>query len=115
MTNWTLSDDRRRGELRIGVAYGTESGRIISALTETALGHPHVLREPTPTAYFVGFGESSLDFILRYWTLLDHHLDTGSQLHEAVYRRLTDEGVNIPFPQREIHFKPTGLPEVDSA
>ena len=115
VTNWTLSDDRRRGELRVGVAYGTEPGRIINALTETALNHPHVLREPSPTAHFTGFGDSSLDFVLRYWTMLDHHLDTGSQLHEAVYRRLTEEGVDIPFPQREIHFKPAGLPEADSA
>jgi small-conductance mechanosensitive channel len=115
VTNWTLSDDRRRGELRVGVAYGTEPGRIISSLTETALNHPHVLREPTPTVHFIGFGDSSLDFVLRYWTLLEHYLDAGSQLHEAVYRRLTEEGVNIPFPQREIRLKAAGLPETDSA
>jgi len=113
VTNWTHSDGRRRGELRVGVAYGTDPGLIIRALTEAALSHPQVLRDPSPTAHLIDFGDSSLDFVLRYWTRLEHHLDTGSQIHTAVYQRLTEEGIEIPFPQRQVHFQPMGIcPEV---
>lgn len=115
VTNWTLSDDRRRGELRIGVAYGTDPAQVIAALTETALSHPQVLRDPAPMVHLVGFGESTLDFILRFWTQLEVHLDAASQIHEAVYRRLREEGIEIPFPQREVHITTANLPEVDSA
>jgi potassium-dependent mechanosensitive channel len=106
VTNWTLSDKRRRSELRVGVAYGTDPERVIRLLKETTLDHQDILKQPEPVALFVGFGESSLDFVLRYWTLIDRVVDVNSQLHVAVSRRLASEGIEIPFPQRDVNVRP---------
>jgi potassium-dependent mechanosensitive channel len=104
-TNWTLSDDRRRGELKVGAAYGTHPGRVLRILRELASAQPLIIKEPPPSALFTGFGESSLDFCVRYWTHLENYVDANSQLHEAVCERLASEGIEIPFPQRDLNVK----------
>src|SRR5262249_55019901 len=66
-TTWTLSDRRRRVEIRVGVAYGTDPEKVIALLLEAAGDHPEALADPAPAAYFIGFGDSSLDFVLQVW------------------------------------------------
>ena len=68
VTNWTLSDRRRRIDLAVGVAYGTAPGRMIELLLTVARAHPQVLSEPAPSALFRGFGESALKFEVQCWT-----------------------------------------------
>ena len=63
--NWTLSDDRRRMEIPVGVAYGSPTERVIELLAEVARAHNEVLDDPEPQAIFTGFGDSALDFELR--------------------------------------------------
>ncbi len=104
-TNWTLSDDRRRGELKVGVAYGMHPGRVLRILREVASAQPLIVKEPAPIALFTGFGESSLDFCVRYWTHLENYVDANSHLHEAVCERLANEGIEIPFPQRDLNVR----------
>jgi potassium-dependent mechanosensitive channel len=105
VTNWTLSDELRRIELPVGVAYGTDPERVIAILCEVAASHADVLDSPAPLALFLGFGASSLDFVLRVWT--DREYDrTGpirSQLVLATYRALREAGIEIPFPQHDVH------------
>lgn len=114
VTNWTLSDMRRRSELRVGVAYGTDPERVIQLLKETTLDNPDILKQPEPAALFIGFGDSSLDFVLRYWTLIDRHVEVNSQLYVAVNRRLAKEGIEIPFPQRDVNLRPPNTELQDS-
>ena len=97
--------------MRVGVAYGSDPERVIELLTQAARSHARVLRQPEPNALFIGFGESSLDFVLRYWTLLAAHAEVNSDLHRAIYRCLTGAGIEIPFPQRDVyvHTLPTGM------
>jgi len=109
LTNWTLSDRTRRLELPIGVAYGTDPDRVIVLLTETAASVPGVLGNPAPAAFFQGFGDSALNFELRAWT--DHFEEWGSirsHIAVAVNNRLKAEGIEIPFPQRDVnlHYPP---------
>lgn len=104
-TNWTLSDDRRRDEFSVGVAYGTNPERVMELLRSAAASHPLVLTQPEPVALFTAFGESSLDFTLRYWTLLAHCVEARSGLHVAVERTLAQAGIEIPFPQRDVNIK----------
>ena len=71
--NWTLSESRRRVEIPVGVAYGTDPERVIEILIEIAGTHGEVLREPALAAVFQGFGESSLNFLLLFWADQDKH------------------------------------------
>jgi len=104
VTNWTLSDRLRRVEIAVGVAYGTDPQRVIDLLAEAARGHGSVLAQPAPVVLFQRFGESSLDFALRFWTVNDDRwLIVESEVRVAVCRALGEAGIAIPFPQRDLH------------
>ena len=106
VVNWTFSDRRRRMDIKIGVAYGSEPGRVLALLTEVARAHPDVLSEPAPQALMLAFGESSLDFELRAWTgLYDNHIATQSELLVAIAHALGEAGIEVPFPQRDLHLR----------
>jgi len=106
LTNWTLSDRTRRLELPIGVAYGTDPERVLGLLAETASSISGVLANPAPMALFLGFGDSALNFELRAWT--DHFEEWSairSKMAVAVNNRLKAEGIEIPFPQRDVNLR----------
>jgi small-conductance mechanosensitive channel len=104
--NWTLSDRKRRIEIPVGVAYGTDPKRVIELLTEVAKKQPDALERPEPWVVFRGFGESSLDFELRFWTnSFDRWLRVQSQATVAVSDALAEAGIEIPFPQRDLHVR----------
>ena len=106
LVNWTLSDRRRRITLPVGAAYGSDPERVIAILLEAARSHPRILGEPAPSAVFMGFGESSCDFQLFAWTdSFDDWVHTRSELAMAVGRALHEAGIEIPFPQREVHLR----------
>jgi len=106
VTNWTLSDRQRRIKIPIGVAYGTDTGRVLEILAEVAKQHPQVLTTPSPDIYFVGFGESSLDFSLRVWVDQDDDwLQIRSDVCAAVDKAFAEQGIVIPFPQHDLHLR----------
>jgi small-conductance mechanosensitive channel len=106
VTNWTLSDRLRRIELLVGVAYGTDVHLVESTLLEVVKQHSKVLTGPAPTVLFRGFGDSSLDFSLRYWTAeFENWLSISSEVAMAVHDALKDSGIQIPFPQRDLHLR----------
>jgi len=106
VTNWTLSDRLRRVELPVGVKYGTDPKAVLEILIEAARKHEDVLDDPAPVGLFVGFGDSSLDFMLRFWTA---KFDSWIQLSSEVAVNMNDDlaaaGIEIPFPQRDLHLK----------
>lgn len=104
VTNWTKSDRRRRFEIPIGVAYGNDPEVIMGLLAEAAATAEGVLETPTPYVLFKDFGDSSLDFEVRAWTAdFDHFSRIRSRICVAISRKLREEGVEIPFPQRDVH------------
>jgi small-conductance mechanosensitive channel len=106
VVNWTFSDRRRRMDIKVGVAYGTDPERVLALLDGVARAHPDVLTDPAPQVLFTGFGESSLDFELRAWTaLFDNYVVTQSELGVAVAHALGEAGIEIPFPQRDLHLR----------
>ncbi len=104
LVNWTLSDVRRRMDIPVGVAYGSPAERVIELLTEVARSHVEVLDDPEPVAIFTGFGDSSLNFELRSWTVGDFVI-IASDLRVGIDRILAEHGIEIPFPQRDLHLR----------
>ena len=106
VTNWTLSTKMARVTLPVGVAYGSDLARVLKILLEAADKTEGVMTEPAPSAIFTGFGNSSLDFELRAWINdIAQRLVVRSELGQYVDARFREEGVEIPFPQRDLHLR----------
>ncbi|MFP5239323.1 MAG: mechanosensitive ion channel domain-containing protein, partial [Acidobacteriota bacterium] len=106
ITNWSHKDRRVRRLLEVGVAYGSDTALVQRLLLEAARAHPDVLQDPTPTVFFIAFADSSLNFRLGYWVNdLDNAARTSSDIHLAVDRAFRENGVEIPFPQRDVNVK----------
>jgi small-conductance mechanosensitive channel len=106
LTNWTLSDRKRRITIPVGVAYGTDPQQVLNLLKKLAEAHPSVLLDPEPKAFFMGFGESSLDFTLRVWVAsFEVGFEARSDLAVAMDAALKTAGIHIPFPQRDLHLR----------
>jgi potassium efflux system protein len=106
LINWTLSDQRRRGEVRVGVAYGTDPRKVLDLLLEAAASNERVLDNPKPWAIFLGFGDSSLDFRLLFWIAdADTRLTIQSEVAVSINQLIKEAGIEIPFPQRDLHLR----------
>ena len=104
--NWTLSDRRKRIKVPIGVAYGSDPEQVRETLLKVGADHPDTIDDPGPMALFTGFGNSSLDFELRVWTAeFDSGVRIQSELGSSIYRALAEAGIEIPFPQQDVHLR----------
>jgi len=114
LINWTLSDNKRRIDIRIGVAYGADPNEVLKLLQQTAVEHNKVLIDPPPRPLFIEFGDSSLNFRLLCWTHFEEGLGVKSDIFTAIYNALADANIEIPFPQVDLHIKDglTDSPEV---
>jgi small-conductance mechanosensitive channel len=101
--NWSLFDRLRRISITVGVAYGTDPNRVIDLLLGVARKHPAVLAEPAPLAVFDRFGDSALYFTLFCWSFIDSFFLARSELTIAINDAFKEAGIQIPFPQQEVH------------
>jgi len=107
--NWTLSDKLRRIEIKVGVEYGTDPKRVLDMLNQIAVGHDKILKDPEPFVLFLGFGDSSLDFELRFWTAnFETWMSLRTEISVSIYEAFEKAGITIPFPQRDLHIKNHG-------
>ena len=105
VTNWTHKNILGRVEIAVGVAYGTDPHLVESVMLDCARAHPNVLADPEPFFLFIDFGESSLNFELRaYLANVEKRIRTGSEIRFAIHDAFNEKGVEIPFPQRVLHF-----------
>ncbi|MCK4774060.1 MAG: mechanosensitive ion channel, partial [Candidatus Krumholzibacteria bacterium] len=104
--NWTLSDPQRRIDVPVGVAYGSDVAKVLEVLNSAGASISDILDNPAPNVLFMGFGDSSLDFELRVWTAnFESYQRVRSEVVIAVERALSEAGIVIPFPQRDLHVK----------
>ena len=106
VTNWTLGDRRVRIKIPVGVAYGSDVGKVMEILKSCGSQNPMVLSNPKPTAFFLAFGASSLDFELRVWIpeFLDK-LQVLSDLNQDIDSEFAMNDIEIPFPQSDLHLR----------
>lgn len=106
LLNWTLSDQVNRVAFEVGVAYGSDADKVRRLITEILHRHPNVMSEPAPTVTFESFGDSALVFKLRcFLPDMQQRLETINDLHTQIYKTLTTAGVEIAFPQKDIHIR----------
>jgi len=105
VVNWTYGDDKRRIEIPLGVAYGSDPKAVIELIVQAAKDHPAVSETREPEVHFCGFGDSSLDFELRAWVPVSTYRQTASDLRVAMTEVLAEAGITIPFPQRDLHLR----------
>ena len=111
LINWTLSDSIKRVEILIGTTYGSDPNQILKILMEAAMSNKDTLKNPLPQALFSEFGESSLNFKLRFWVHYEVGLQAKSDVSIEVYNQFAKHGIEIPFPQRDLHIK--NMPDID--
>lgn len=105
--NWSHGDPRVRFRIPVGVAYGSDLAQVSEALLEVAAAHSGVLREPAAAVLFTGFGDSALTLELAVWTQTMGHSPRRfrSELNFAIDAAFRRHGIDIPFPQRDVHLK----------
>jgi small-conductance mechanosensitive channel len=105
--NWSYNDTSVRFKIPVGVAYKEDPEKVKKLLLEVADEEPGVLKDPAPDVLFEGFGDSSLDFFLRFYTSTHSDLPRviRSKLLFSIFKKFKDNDVEIPFPQRDVHIK----------
>ncbi|HJL19225.1 MAG TPA: mechanosensitive ion channel [Sandaracinaceae bacterium LLY-WYZ-13_1] len=118
LINWTLSDQQRRMELVVGTAYRHDPSEVREVLERVVRTTPGLMSDPPPEVLCTGFGDSAIEFTIRFWTN-DYigAIRLQSVLSQRVYRALEEAGIEIPFPQRDLHVRSVeaDLPPGDAA
>ncbi|MCG6118300.1 MAG: mechanosensitive ion channel [Aquimonas sp.] len=107
VVNWKYNDGLVRFKIALSVAYGSDVRRVEQVLLEVAAEDSDVLDQPAPAVRFIAFGDDGLQFELRAWsgTLVDRKGKLTSQLNFRIYERFQEEGIQFPFPQRDLHLR----------
>jgi len=103
LVNWTLTDRIRRADVAVSVAYGSDPEVVKRILLGAVQHRDDVLSQPAPEVLITGFGESALQFELRFWPArFDIWMEVASAVRETILRELEGAGVRIPLPQLEV-------------
>jgi small-conductance mechanosensitive channel len=109
IVNWThYGRVPTRLNLEVGVSYGADVRRVTRVLTEVCRANPRVLGDPPPVVLFKAYGDSSLDFTVRVFLQSPEPKERTAATHElnsAIFEAFQREGIEIPFPQRDLYIK----------
>ncbi len=107
VVNLTHNDRVVRFGFNVGVSYASDPNTVRDILLDVASKHPAILSDPPPDVLFLGFGDSSLDFRLRGYSkdMVELPDVLKSEVYFAIWYALKDAGVEIPFPQRDLHIR----------
>ena len=113
VTNWTYSNNLGRVEVLVSVSYESDPEKARELILEAAMEHPRCISEPQPACFLQNFGENGLQFQLFFWVsdVTEGRFEPKSDVMLAILKKFTGHGIEIPYPQREIHFtQPSVLP-----
>ncbi|MGE3259886.1 MAG: mechanosensitive ion channel family protein [Geobacter sp.] len=105
--NWSHNERKVRFKIPVTVAYGSDIDQVTGLLLEVARQDKDVLQEPPPSTRLMAFGDQGLQFELRAWstTLIQRKGLLTSNLNTALYKKLTEQGIEIPYRQLDLHFR----------
>ena len=104
--NWTTAKSITRFRVKVGVAYGSDVELVKKLLIDCASKHQEIRKSPKPICRFVEFGNSSLDFELLFWSKYMFRIeDVKSDLRFLIDAAFRKHGIQIPFPQRDLHIR----------
>lgn len=108
LINCTLSDEKVRSTINVGVAYGTSTSKVRDLLLQAAKEHKNTDTQPEPYVLFTNFGESALEFQLMFWLKLQSPIKktmVESDIRFRIEELFRENNIEIPFPQRTVHIK----------
>jgi len=106
VVNWSHFDDKARFKVTVGVAYGSDTELVKELMLSVARDNVFVLEHPSPSVFFAGFGDSSLDFELYFWSRNFMFIErVKSDIRFEIDRKFRENNVTIPFPQRDLWIK----------
>ena len=106
VVNWTLTNETTRLLIKVGVAYGSDVALVQRVVLDAVRANRDVLQDPAPSAFFVAFGDSTLDFEIRAFVdSIDKRLRVQHEINIELARVLRENGIEIPFPQRDLHIR----------
>src|SRR6266540_3632711 len=116
VTNWTYGDPRVRFRIPVGVAYGSDIGKVREALLAAGRENPNTLKDPAPSVFLGKFGDNSIDFELVVWSseMSARPSRYRSDLNFAIEQKFREAGIEIAFPQRDLHIR-SGVLKVEGA
>ncbi|MBV6644769.1 MAG: mechanosensitive ion channel [Cyclobacteriaceae bacterium] len=105
--NWSHNDRNIRFRIPVGVSYQEDPEQVRQILIQVAADSTHVLEKPEPIVLFDEFADSSINFTLAVWTSshTDKPLILKSALYFEIFKKFRENGIEIPFPQRDLHIK----------
>jgi len=111
VTNYSFGNPRIRIHVPVGIAYGSDVDKATDIMIRAAKDHNLVMDAPAPKTWFREFGDSSLNFELLAWIpSAQRKFDVISDLNTAIDRGFREAGVEIPFPQRDLHLRSSDIP-----
>jgi small-conductance mechanosensitive channel len=107
IVNYTLTSPEIRIHVPVGVSYGADPHDVAKILVAVAEQNEHILKKNKPRAWFTEFGDSSINFELLVWMDVRKRSEKAmrSQLYYEIFAALAQAGIEIPFPQRDIHIR----------
>jgi small-conductance mechanosensitive channel len=107
--NYSYGDSKIRLHIPVGIAYGSDCEKASEIMIRVAMENRRVLKNPAPKTWFREFGDSSLNFLLLCW-IPDavEKFDVISELNHAIDKGFRQNGIEIPFPQRDLHLRSSG-------
>ncbi|MFT5357378.1 MAG: potassium efflux system protein [Polyangiales bacterium] len=104
LINWTHSDARRRLELTVGASYAHDPTEVMKVLRQVVGGQSGLLHMPPPEVICTAFGDSSIDYSVRGWCVgYLEAIEAKSLLAGAIHAEFAKQGIEIPFPQQDVH------------
>jgi small conductance mechanosensitive channel len=97
------AQDMRRVDMVFGIAYSDDITKAEDILNDILKSHDKILDNPEPMVRVHTLGESSVDFVVRPWVKVDNYWDVYWDVTKTVKLRFDEEGISIPFPQRDVH------------